>query len=54
MDVSTTVLPIKTTADLVGFFKMDFQNSEILIGGRVKMVSLHHRAKFRGDRSNRC
>ena len=33
---------------------LDFRNLKFLTVGRVKSVELSHRAKFRGDRSNRC
>jgi len=33
---------------------LDFQNVEILGAGRLKTAKMRHRAKFRGDRSNRC
>jgi len=33
---------------------LDFQNVEILGVGSVKMAKMHHRAKFCGDRLNRC
>ena len=42
------------------FFKMtaaailDFLTYKFLTVRRVKSVELRHRAKFRGDRSNRC
>jgi len=32
----------------------DFENVEILGARRLGMAKMHHRAKFRGDRPNRC
>jgi len=42
------------------FFKMaaaailDFENVEILGAGRLGMAKVHHHAKSRADRPNRC
>jgi len=33
---------------------LDFLNFEILMVSTAKRVSVHHRTKFRGDRSNHC
>ena len=33
---------------------LDFGNVEILGTGRLETAKMRHRAKFRGDRSNRC
>jgi len=33
---------------------LDFENVEILGAGRLGMAKMHHRAKFRGYRPNRC
>jgi len=60
MDLSAGVWRLKTTSGLVGFFIMattailDFQVYQILRVERVKRTSMRHRAKFHGDRKNRC
>jgi len=57
--IDHSVAEIGPTA-IFRFFKMaataiwDFQNFEILTVNGVNRVKLHHLAKFRGDRSNRC
>ena len=33
---------------------LDFENVEILGARRLGMAKMHHHAKFRGDRPNRC
>jgi len=49
----------RTAAEISRFFKMaaaailDFQNLKFLTVRTVKSVELHHRAKFRQNRSNR-
>jgi len=44
----------KTVAEIWPFFDFFFQNVEILGAGRLKTAKMRHRAKFRGDRLNRC
>jgi len=41
---------LKMAADAM----LDFWNYKYITVGRIISVELHHHAKYRGDRSNRC